>query len=225
MSVMARPIKPLLAAVSLLALGACGDRTVFSSWNQEAGVFLDTGSFGNATMNNLQVQNGDRNYVVDLNNRFSQEVLTTVNFEFNSAQLDSEAIAILRVQANWIKQFPEVRFKVYGHTDAVGSNSYNKRLGQRRANAVVRYLISQGISRSRLQAVVSFGENQPLIATQNRERLNRRTVTEVTGFVENHPALLNGKYAEVIFREYVESATELPPDSESGLAAIQGQGG
>lgn len=222
---MAAPIKPLIAVTSLLALGACGDRTVFSSWNQEAGVFLDTGSFGNATMNNIQIQNGDRNYVVDLNNRFSQEVLTTVNFAFDSAQLDADAIAILKVQANWIKQFPEVRFKVFGHTDAVGSDAYNRRLGQRRANAVVRYLISQGISRSRLEAVVSFGENRPLIATQERERLNRRTVTEVTGFVKNHPTLLNGKYAEVIFREYVESATEIPPNSQSGLQAIQGQGG
>ena len=34
--------------------------------------------------------------------------------------------------------------------------------------------------------------------------------TEVTGFVKNHPLVLNGKYAEVIFREYVESATEIP---------------
>jgi len=225
MSVMARPIKPLLAAVGLLTLGACTESTAPSSWFQEAGSFLDTGSFGNATMNNIQVQNGDRNYVVDLNNRFSQDVLTTVNFAFNSAELDSDAIAILQTQANWIKQFPEVRFKVFGHTDAVGSNAYNKRLGKRRANAVVRYLVGQGISRSRLQAVVSFGENRPLIATQNRERLNRRTVTEVTGFVENHPTLLNGKYAEVIFREYVESATEMPPNAESGLAAIEGQGG
>lgn len=222
---MAAPIKPLFAAVSLLALGACTESTAPSSWFQEAGSFLDTGGFGNATMNNVLVQNGDRNYVVDLNNRFAQDVQTTVNFEFNSARLDAEAISILRVQANWIKQFPEVRFKVYGHTDAVGSNAYNKRLGKRRANAVVRYLVGQGISRSRLQAVVSFGENQPLIATQNRERLNRRTVTEVTGFVKNHPTLLNGKYAEVIFREYVESATELPPNPESGLAAISGQGG
>ena len=67
---MAKPIKPLLAAVSVLALSACGDRTVFSSWHEEAGVFLDTGSFGNATMNNVQMQTGERSYVTNLNNRF-----------------------------------------------------------------------------------------------------------------------------------------------------------
>ena len=152
-------------------------------------------------------------------------MLSTVNFEFNSSRLDADAKAVLNVQAHWIRQFPEVRFKVFGHTDAVGSNAYNKRLGQRRANAVVAYLATQGVSRSRLEAVVSYGENRPLIVTQNRERLNRRTVTEVSGFVKNHPTLLNGKYAEVIFREYVESATQMPPNAQTGLASIQSQGG
>ena len=72
------------------------------------------------------------------------------------------------------------------------------------------YLTTQGVSRSRLEAVVSFGEEQPLIVSEGRERANRRTVTEVSGFVENHPSVLSGRYAEVIFREYVESATSEP---------------
>jgi len=45
------------------------------------------------------------------------------------------------------------------------------------------------------------------VSTSGQERQNRRTVTEVSGFVGNHPTVLNGKYAEVIFREYVTSAT------------------
>lgn len=214
----------LLAATSLLALAACGDRKVASSWYQEAGAFLDTGSFGNATMNNTLIQNGDRSYIVNLNARFATEVTPTVNFAFNSAVLDAEAQAILRRQANWINQFPEVHFKVFGHTDLVGSNAYNKRLGLRRAHAVVNFLVSQGVSRSRLAALVSYGENRPLIYTEQPERANRRTTTEVAGFVQNHPTVLNGKYAEVIFREYVESATEMPPNNESGLQAISSQG-
>ena len=71
------------------------------------------------------------------------------------------------------------------------------------------YWFRQGISRSRLEAVVSFGERQPLIVTEGRERRNRRTVTEVSGFVENHPSLLDGKYAQVVYREYIRSA-EVP---------------
>lgn len=167
---------------------------------------VDGGNFGNANMNNQLVMTGERGYVHDLSNRFSDEVLSTVNFAFNSAQLDETARDTLRTQATWIRQFPEVRFKVYGHTDAVGSEGYNKRLGLRRAQAVVAYLSTQGISRSRLEALVSFGETQPLIVTQGRERRNRRTVTEVSGFIKSHPMVMDGKYAEVVYREYIESA-------------------
>lgn len=219
-----RHIKSILLITSTLTIAACG-QNAGSSWNDEAGLFQTRSGFGQANLQNTQYHTGERSYVVDLNNRFSSEVLTTVNFAFNSATLDSDATAILQVQANWIRQFPEVRFKVYGHTDAVGSNGYNKRLGKRRANAVVRFLVSQGISRNRLEAAVSFGEDQPLIASQDRERLNRRTVTEVTGFMTGREDLLNGKYAELIFREYVESATEAPPNNETGLSAIAAQQG
>jgi len=208
--------KALWATVSLMTLSACGggnvfgDGPVFDSWNREAGSFLDEGKFGNPTMQNTLVQTGQGSFVVDLNLRFAGDVTPMVNFAFDSAVLDADSRAVLNQQANWIRQFPEVRFKVFGHTDLVGSNAYNKRLGLRRARAVVRYLSSQGISRSRLQAVVSLGETQPLIVTQERELRNRRTVTEVSGLVHKHPALLNGKYAEVIFREYIISAVPRP---------------
>lgn len=204
--------KTLMAAASALAITACGnpdylaDGQLLDSWNQEAGAFVDEGQFGNPTMNNTLVQTGDRRYVINLNNRFSSEVPPTVNFAFNSTVLDANAQAVLMRQADWIRQFPEVHFRVFGFTDLVGSTSYNQRLGMRRAQRVVSFLTSHGISRSRLEAVVSFGETRPLIVTPGPERVNRRAVTEVAGFVENHPTLLNGRYAEVIFREYVVSA-------------------
>ncbi len=72
---------------------------------------------------------------------------------------------MLDKQANFIRQFPEVRFKVFGHTDLVGSQGYNYNLGLRRANAVVNYLVGKGISRSRLEAVVSYGKTRPIIQT------------------------------------------------------------
>ncbi|MCR8723652.1 OmpA family protein [Frigidibacter sp. ROC022] len=203
----------------MLALGAC---TEGSQWNGEAGKFLDEGGFGNPTMNNRLIMSGELDYVVNLNQRFANDVPTMVNFAFNSATLDGQARAILDKQADWIRQFPEVKFKVFGHTDLVGSNAYNKRLGLRRANAVVAYLATRGISRSRLQAVVSYGETQPLIVTQDKERRNRRTVTEVSGFVGRHPTILNGKYAQVIHREYVESATEVSSKNEAGTVDSAG---
>jgi outer membrane protein OmpA-like peptidoglycan-associated protein len=181
---------------------------------------IDSGSFGNSTMNNTMAMTNRQGFVIDMSRRFSQEVSPMVNFAFNSAELDAGARDILREQANWIRQFPEVRFRVYGHTDLVGSDAYNRALGLRRAQAVVAYLTSQGISRSRLEAVTSFGKTQPLIVTEGRERRNRRTVTEVSGVVERRAGELDGKYAQVIYREYVNSAA--PASTLSGVSNAAG---
>ncbi len=217
-------IKTLLVGASALALTACGDAQFGQSWNQEAGAFIDEGGFGNPTMNNTQIQNGDLQFLANLNQRFAAEVPTMVTFEFDRTTLDADAQAILREQADWIRQFPEIRFSVYGHTDAVGSNAYNEGLGRRRAQTVVNYLVSQGVNRARLKALVSFGETRPVVATSDPERRNRRTVTEVSGVVQSHPMVLNGKYAEVIFREYVRSAVpQAGGEVGGGIAAIEGQ--
>lgn len=200
-------MKHLFATAGMVALTACSGvpGEVFRSYG-EVGSLANTGGFGNANMQNTLVMTGQAPYVLDLSNRFASEVMTTVNFAFNSAQLDAGAQATLREQARWIKQFPEARFRVYGHTDAVGSPAYNKSLGMTRARRVVNFLVSQGIGRDRLEAVVSFGETQPLIVSQGREPRNRRTVTEVSGFVQSNPLILDGKYAEVINRETNRSA-------------------
>lgn len=186
---------------------------VLAACDKEAGSSMNTGDFGNSTANNAAVQSGDQSYAIALGQRFAQEVPNTVNFAFNSAQLDPAAQAILRQQATWIRQFPEVRFRVFGHTDLVGSAAYNQALGKLRAEAVVAYLATQGISRSRLEALVSFGKTRPLIQTTAPELLNRRTVTEVSGFVQNHPTVLNGKYAAIIWREYVASGVPAHPQN------------
>lgn len=213
-------MKPMIITAltgSILIAGCTSSDPVATQFHREAGALIDTGNFGNATLNNTLAQTGQGQFTVDLANRFASDVDTTVNFAFNSAKLDSAAQSVLRRQADWIKQFPEIRFRVYGHTDLVGSDGFNKRLGQRRARNVVNFLVRQGIDRSRLEAVASFGETQPVVATQNRERRNRRTVTEVSGFVQNNQSVLDGKYAQIVFRDYVESAT-----APTGLAGTSG---
>jgi len=192
---MMRAKTSLLASCALLALAACTGR--------ELGYEVDEGSFGNATMQNSMVMMGEWDATMALGNRFAQEVPTTINFAFNSSALTDEAKATLQQQANFIRQFPEVRFRVYGHTDLVGSDAYNKALGLRRAKAAVAYLAAQGIGTARLEAVVSFGKTQPVIATPGPELRNRRTVTEVTGFVKGDPTVMNGKYAAIVWRSYV----------------------
>lgn len=197
------------AALMVMGLAACDPSEFYS----ELGSDVDNGTFGNPTMNNELVMTGKIDAQVALGQRFANEVPTTITFAFNSSELTQETRAVLHQQANWIRQFPEVRFRVYGHTDLVGSNAYNKALGLRRAKAVVAYLASEGISTSRLEAVVSYGKTRPVIQTPGPEQRNRRTVTEVSGFVENSAMVINGKYAAIIMRNYQELAVRVHPEN------------
>lgn len=216
---MQRRYKTTAAMAGVILLSACASQDpVYRAFYEESGSIADNGNFGQSTRNNLAYMTGEKQYTYELASRFAAEVLTTVNFEFNSAALDAGALDTLREQARWIQQFPEVRFRVYGHTDAVGSDSYNKSLGLRRANAVVSYLTQLGVSRSRLEAMVSYGETQPLIVTEGRERRNRRTVTEVLGFVSSHPTVMDGKYAQIVYRDYIASGA-----SQTTLTGITGK--
>jgi outer membrane protein OmpA-like peptidoglycan-associated protein len=188
-----------------LAVTLAGCQNLFDA-TRPVGSNLDEGNFGNPTMTNIMLHNGEITYAEVLNDRFREQVPTTINLAFNSAVLDAQAQAALREQAAFIRHFPEVRFTVYGHTDLVGSRAYNHRLGLRRARAAVDFIVAQGVDRSRLRAMVSLGETQPVVATEMEERANRRTVTEVSGFVQTHPMILDGEYARVVFRSYVGSA-------------------
>ena len=95
----------------------------------------------------------------------------------------------------------------------------------RRARAAVAYLTSQGIGSARLEAVVSFGKTRPVIQTPGPEQQNRRTVTEVSGFVNRKAMLLNGKYAAVVMREYLKYGTRPHPDNSVIVTDVAGATG
>lgn len=121
--------------------------------------------------------------LLDLNQRFLEEVQVIVNFDFDQDDLRPDARATLDAQAKWIKHYAGLRFSVFGHTDLTGSLDYNFDLAKRRADAVIGYMLARGIPTEQLEAVVSFGKTQPLIQSQAPEERNRRTVTEVTGYL------------------------------------------
>lgn len=194
-------LAPALTLAVTVTVTACGPGQPIDG-NREVGSQINEGGFGDPTRTNLAYQTGQLQYATILAQRFAQEVPTTVTFAFNSAALDPEARAVLDRQAAFIRRFPEVRFSVYGHTDLVGSPAYNQRLGLRRARAAVDYLVSHGVDRTRLDALVSLGETQPIVAVPTEERRNRRAVTEVGGFVQNHPLVLDGRYAQIVYRTY-----------------------
>jgi len=198
--------------LSLTLATACAPvNRAMTTLNFQAGKSVDEGNFGDPTYNNTLAQSayrGPNGVLLDLSHKFEKDVPTMIHFDFGSARLDATSRAILAKQANWIRQFPEIRFRVYGHTDLVGTAAYNKRLGMRRARRVVNFLVSHGISRRRLEAVVSFGETQPLVVTEGRERRNRRTVTQVIGFSRGFVGDgLDGKYARLVYRTYVGSGS------------------
>lgn len=192
-----------LSRRNMLLLGASAMALTGCDINRIAGSDVDEGGFGNATMQNQQVHNGEIQVLQDLSGRFQSEVPTTVNFAFNSARVDAAAAQVLRQQAAFMRKYPAVRFSVYGHTDAVGSDAYNQKLGERRARAAVRFLSQNGVSQSRLDALVSLGETQPLVPSGGRERSNRRTETRVEGFVKDHPLILDGNYAQAVYGRYI----------------------
>lgn len=191
-------LNKILGLSAVLALGGC---------LQTAGTLPNQVSFADATEQNILVQTGrggSAAFLLHLSEQFREDVPTMINFEFNSTALDGEAQRILRQQAQWIIAQPLVKFRVYGHTDKVGSNSFNHSLGLRRARAAVNYLVAQGVPRNRLEAYSSLGETQPIVNTDDRERLNRRTVTDVFGFAPNVlPSDFDGKRAVMVYGNYV----------------------
>jgi len=108
-----------------------------------------------------------------------RKAYSTVHFDFDRDFLDATAKIKLKRQAAFIMQYPGVRFAVTGHTDKVGNTAYNEALGMRRARRVVSYLVALGVDQGQLQAMVSFGEDRPVVDVDDRERRNRRVTTTV----------------------------------------------
>jgi len=101
-------------------------------------------------------------------------------FDFNKATLkpagkeriDSEIIPPM-------KEHPELRALVEGHTDSIGSEAYNLRLSERRANAVADYMESQGISSSRI-TTKGWGKSKPVADNRTKEGRAKNRRVEIT---------------------------------------------
>lgn len=102
------------------------------------------------------------------------------NFEFNKSTLLPNAYPVLNKLAGSMKENPETRWRIEGHTDAVGSDQYNMKLSRERAQAVADYLASQGVDRSKLE-VIPMGETQPVASNDSPEgrAMNRRVEIKI----------------------------------------------
>jgi outer membrane protein OmpA-like peptidoglycan-associated protein len=104
-----------------------------------------------------------------------------VKFGFDKAELSTEANTALDQFAEKLKgENKNVYIEIQGHTDNVGGEQYNLQLGEKRAEAVRRYLSTKGIALHRM-SVISYGETEPVAdnSTRDGRSQNRRVVLVV----------------------------------------------
>ncbi len=108
--------------------------------------------------------------------------LEGVHFEFDKATLTPDSRSTLDAAVEILGNHPQLEVEVAGHTDNIGTESYNLDLSKRRARVVYDYLIDNGISADRL-STEGYGESEP-IASNDTERgraQNRRTELVILG--------------------------------------------
>lgn len=113
------------------------------------------------------------------------DIANEVSFDFDSAALKSAFTPTLSKVANVLQRYPNTIIHVVGHTDSVGSESYNQRLSERRAQSVVDYFLSAGVTSGRLYAI-GRGETEPRASNESEagRQLNRRVEIYVKPIVE-----------------------------------------
>jgi len=89
-------------------------------------------------------------------------------FDYDSDVVKSTAASNLRALAQSLDKYPNTDLMIVGHTDAQGSDSYNQGLSERRAAAARNYLVSQGVSASRIR-VAGRGESEPIASNDTDE--------------------------------------------------------
>jgi OmpA-OmpF porin, OOP family len=101
--------------------------------------------------------------------------LKNVYFEFDRSELLPRSVVELKKLISILKKYPTMKIQINGHTDAMGSDTYNQTLSEDRAASVVNFLIAYGIETDRLSSK-GFGRSQPVAdnATDSGRQLNRR---------------------------------------------------
>lgn len=123
-----------------------GDRAGVDGMGTDAS---DAASFGD--------ENSDANAGAD-----AASLSTTVfYFDFDQATIKSDALEALRAHAQYLNTNPSAMIRLEGHADERGTREYNVALGERRGNAVAKYLRLNGVSGSQME-VISYGEEKPV---------------------------------------------------------------
>lgn len=161
----------LTALMAVLALSACTNANRFD--NDAVDLNAATGSAGG-------IVPGSANDPTSAA-YFQQTVGDRVLFMIDQSSLTPQARATLDGQVQWLMTNTDYNAVIEGHADEQGTRAYNLALGARRANAVMEYLVAQGVPSSRLR-FVSYGKERPIeICSQEAcYAKNRRAVTIIS---------------------------------------------
>lgn len=107
-------------------------------------------------------------------------VLNNVFFDSGKAILRQESFTELNRLVTIVKQYPNLKIEISGHTDSQGSATYNQSLSQKRAQAVVDYIVAQGVNLAQMVAA-GYGEEEPRADNTSAEgrQLNRRVEAKI----------------------------------------------
>jgi len=165
----------VVALVALLVVGIAG-----TGCRGNKGEELDTGFTPEPenTGGGFEDTTGDGLPDIDMENAMfeSADGVQTVYFDYDSYALRSDALELLRQNAEKLKQIPGVIVQIEGHCDERGTQEYNLALGERRALAVREHLIRLGVSGDRM-ITISYGEEDPADPghTESAWAMNRRS--------------------------------------------------
>ena len=107
-------------------------------------------------------------------------VLRGINFDFDKSDIKPEFVPVLDEAVEILKERPDIKVIIEGHTDWTGTEKYNQGLSERRAASVCNYLVEQGISQNNLETV-GYGEADPVADnhTPEGQSMNRRVVFKI----------------------------------------------
>lgn len=161
----------LLFGASLFVLNGCSTDSSDSGLVNDSDVSeIGIDSDGAMTIGNPESSDG-WNGPAELQDRH------TVYFNYDSDQIKDEYVSVLQDNAKYLRNNPDARVIIEGHTDERGTPEYNIALGERRARSVARYLQNLGVDVNQM-SVVSYGEEKPVTPEHNESAWsqNRRAV-------------------------------------------------
>ena len=114
-------------------------------------------------------------------NEIAVNLTNDILFDYNSYALRGESKSTLQNLADNFRKYPEEQISVEGHADNVGSDEFNQRLSEQRADSVRNYLVDQGVNGTRIVST-GYGETRPKASNDTPEgrQLNRRVEIRIT---------------------------------------------